>query len=343
MTHVLHQSAMQLAEKYLQCERELLLVLQDISAKKLFIDWGYSSLYDYCRQALKLSEAQAYNFVAVSRQCLKIPALQKAIQSEQINLSRAKRILPVLDVENAAQWIEKAATMDQRQLEREVAAENPVLIERPSLKPSSATRFTLHTGVSEEIHTDIENALEILSRSSKTSLEDAVGLAFKVLLDKIAPLRKTARQRKRKESASLAVTSTAAEAKSQGAAANEIAVQESPPVPSPSPVSNKRYIPAEMKRRIYRRDGGQCRHLNPDGQRCSQRSFLDIHHIHPLSEGGATTLDNLVTVCSGHHAHLHRNKLPVHPLYLSRTGKLTRSELLRKNRTRFDSATCPLR
>ena len=255
MTHVLHQSAMQLAQQYLQCERELLQVLQ------------------------------------------------QAIQSEHINLSRAKRILPVIDVSNAAQWIEKAATMDQRQLEREVAAENPVLLERPSLKPSSAERFTLHTGVSEEIHGDIEAALAILSRGSKVFLEEAVGLAFKVLLDKIDPLRKATRKRTVKP-----VTHS------------EVAIQQAAPVPAPSKQNSKRYLTAELKRELFRRDGNRCRHLNPDKTRCDQRTFLEIHHIRPLSEGGATTLENLITVCSGHHSHLHRNKLPVHPLYLSRTG-----------------------
>jgi hypothetical protein len=304
MPHVLHRSAMQLAKQYLQCERELLRVLQDIGERKLFIDWGYSSLFDYCRQALMLSEAQAYNFVAVSRRCLEVPALQQAIQSEQINLSRAKRILPVIDVSNAAQWIEKAATMDQRQLEREIAAENPILVERPSLKPASAERFTLHTCVSEEVHGDIEAVLAILSRGSKVSLEEALGLAFKVLLDKIDPLRKGTRNKKVKP-----------------VAQNEVAVQEAAPVPAPSRHNSKRYLPAGLKREIYRRDGNQCRHLNPDKTRCGQRTFLEIHHIQPLSEGGATTLENLITVCSGHHSHLHRNKLPTHPLYLSRTGR----------------------
>lgn len=316
MTHVLHQSAMQLAKQYLQCERELLRVLQDIDDKRLFIDWGYSSLFDYCRQALKLSESQSYNFVAVSRRCLEVPALQQAIQSEQINLSRAKRILPVIDVGNAAQWIEKAATMDQRQLEREVAAENPVVAERPSLKPSSATRFILHTGISEEIQADVEKAMEILSRGSKVSLEEAVGLAFKILLDKIDPLRKLVRNQKVKAGADLATSDERA------LAPKEAAIQQAAPTPaSPRHSSTQRYIPAHLKREIYHRDGNQCRHLNPNKTRCTQRAFLEIHHVVPLADGGKTTLDNLITVCSGHHSYLHRKKLPLHPTYLSRTGK----------------------
>lgn len=266
MTHVLHQSAMQLAKRYLQCERELLLVLQDIDDKRVFIDWGYSSLFDYCRQALKLSESQAYNFVAVSRRCLEVPALQQAIQSEQINLSRAKRILPVIDVGNAAQWIAKAATMDQRQLEREVASENPAVAERPCLKPSSAMRFILHTGVSEEIQADVEKALEILSRGSKVSLEEAVGLAFKVLLDKIDPLRTVTRNQRVK------ADSEQDTSQKRTLASREVALAEAAPTPaSPKHSSHHRYIPAHLKREIYRRDRNQCRYLNPDKTRCTQR------------------------------------------------------------------------
>ncbi len=155
MTHVLHQSAVELSKKYLQCERDLVQVLQEIQRNYFYIQWGYSSLYDYCRKALLLSEAQAYNFVSVSRRCNEIPELQHAIQSQQINLSRAKRILPVLNSDNASLWIEKAQTMDQRQLEREVATENPAASFRAILKPVGALRSLLHLEISVQLEKEI--------------------------------------------------------------------------------------------------------------------------------------------------------------------------------------------
>lgn len=48
------------------------------------------------------------------------------------------------------------------------------------------------------------------------------------------------------------------------------------------------------------RDGHRCTVARFLGGRCSKR--LDVHHLEPVSEGGAAfDLDNLITACSRHH------------------------------------------
>ncbi len=307
MTHVLHQSALQLAQQYLKCERELVTVLQKIQAGKLFVTWGYSSLFDYCRRALSLSESQSYNFVAVSRRCNEIPELQKAIQSEQINISRAKRILPVLDKENAALWIEKAAMMDQRQLEKAVAAQNPTVQHRPALKPTSESQALLHLGISLEEQNDVLRTQEVLTQKLQrpVTLREGNAAAHKEFLDKNDPLRISARATLKAEKKSKIAAPAAPPEKIPTTKA--VAKEASPPRPATS-----RYIPAAIQHKIHQRDQGQCRHKNPDGSRCCSKTFLEIHHIQPLSEGGHTTLENLITVCSAHHKHTHLTHSPGH-------------------------------
>ena len=60
-----------------------------------------------------------------------------------------------------------------------------------------------------------------------------------------------------------------------------------------------RVIPPAMRRALKARDR-QCRFPG-----CTHRHFIDGHHIHHWSEGGETSLDNLVLLCRHHHRLVH--------------------------------------
>ncbi|MDJ0654337.1 MAG: DUF222 domain-containing protein [Xanthomonadales bacterium] len=60
-----------------------------------------------------------------------------------------------------------------------------------------------------------------------------------------------------------------------------------------------RVIPPPMRRALNARDGG-CRFPG-----CTHRHFVDGHHIQHWSEGGETSLDNLVLLCRLHHRMVH--------------------------------------
>lgn len=60
-----------------------------------------------------------------------------------------------------------------------------------------------------------------------------------------------------------------------------------------------RSIPAAIRRALQLRDGG-CRFPG-----CTQSRFVDGHHIVHWSEGGETSLDNLVLLCRRHHRLVH--------------------------------------
>lgn len=60
-----------------------------------------------------------------------------------------------------------------------------------------------------------------------------------------------------------------------------------------------------VARQVNLRDQGQCTFKNKDGHRCTEKRWLHLHHIIPRSLGGADTLENLTTLCSGHHRLMH--------------------------------------
>jgi hypothetical protein len=60
-----------------------------------------------------------------------------------------------------------------------------------------------------------------------------------------------------------------------------------------------RYIPAWIKRAVYRRDGGQCKFVGSSG-RCPATGFLQYHHLISRASGGRTSVDNLELRCQPH-------------------------------------------
>lgn len=63
-----------------------------------------------------------------------------------------------------------------------------------------------------------------------------------------------------------------------------------PPPPAPERRTLNRYMPPRLRTAVLERDGFRCRH-------CGAEDRLTIDHVHPLSLGGPTELDNLQTLC----------------------------------------------
>jgi hypothetical protein len=57
---------------------------------------------------------------------------------------------------------------------------------------------------------------------------------------------------------------------------------------------------ADVKRRVYVRDGGRCAFVAPGGRRCNSRAFLEFHHLTPYATGGLATLDKIELRCRAH-------------------------------------------
>jgi 5-methylcytosine-specific restriction endonuclease McrA len=63
-----------------------------------------------------------------------------------------------------------------------------------------------------------------------------------------------------------------------------------------------RYIPAEVRRRVWQRDEGRCTYVDTRGQRCREQSGLEFHHRHPHARRGPASVANLTLRCRSHNA-----------------------------------------
>jgi hypothetical protein len=67
--------------------------------------------------------------------------------------------------------------------------------------------------------------------------------------------------------------------------------------------SDRRYIPADIRRAVSQRDQGRCTFVSASGHRCEERTRLELDHIKPLACGGETSVENLRLLCRAHNQH----------------------------------------
>jgi len=61
-----------------------------------------------------------------------------------------------------------------------------------------------------------------------------------------------------------------------------------------------RNVPREVKREVWGRDAGQCAFVSSAGRRCTERTFLEFHHIQPYAKQGPATVENISLRCWRH-------------------------------------------
>jgi hypothetical protein len=59
-------------------------------------------------------------------------------------------------------------------------------------------------------------------------------------------------------------------------------------------------VPRAVKRAVWKRDGGQCAFVSVEGRRCTQREFLQFHHVQTYAHNGPATFENISLRCWRH-------------------------------------------
>jgi len=85
------------------------------------------------------------------------------------------------------------------------------------------------------------------------------------------------------------------------------------PTGEAAPEGTTRTIPGRLRRAVLTRDGG-CRWPG-----CTNRRWVDVHHVVFWANGGKTALGNLVTVCRRHHRLVHEGG---YRLSMARPGRV---------------------
>ncbi len=169
---------------------------------------------------------------------------------------------------------------------------NLKLIEADRTKPQSNKTVRLEVTLTQK---QFEKLKEIKSLLSHRVPDQCTGNVLDILFDQF--LNKHILTAKQKETTVLLNAAVReSETPSSDFARKTMLTKHSP--------RQSRYIPASIRRVVYRRAKGCCEHFD-QGVRCNSRYQLEIDHCKvPFALGGTHDLSNLRIVCSRHNSYL---------------------------------------
>lgn len=317
----IHQRTLECAQKFQRVEAELIECLQLVKLNSVHLKLGYSSLHVYAVTALSFSDDQAYQFTRVALKSIEIPEIKRAISSGVLNVSKARRVLSVINSDNQAEWISKAATLSQKQLEREIVRVHPSEIVRDRVKALTPEFSEFKCSIPVEVEALIKRVQDLESQrlGRAVNLSHTLKVGLDAYLQKNDPLILAKRQlEKGKFVLGAKPDLTIRESKpgvssrrkkeigdgSPGSALRQSETVHKSAVDSGASTSIQ--PSAAVLRAVTVRDDSRCTHRDVLGNRCESRRWIEVHHLRPQSLGGLHTAQNLVTLCSAHHRFLHR-------------------------------------
>ena len=292
----------------------LIAALGELDARRLYLGEGCSSLFTFCTQVLHLSEHAAYGRIEAARAARKWPAILELLADGSVHLTAIGLLAPHLTADNHQHVLAAARHKSKREVEEIVAilrpqppvppsvrklpaptppaaeraagpAAPPLLVcptpepapVRPALvrprvevTPLAPEQYKVQFTVDHQTYQKLREAQDLLRhRVPNGDVAAIFDRALTVLLMELHKTRHAASARPRTASGC---------------------------------VVHGRHVPASVKREVWARDGGQCAFVGAAG-RCTERGFLEYHHVVPFADGGAASTANLELRCRRHNAY----------------------------------------
>jgi 5-methylcytosine-specific restriction endonuclease McrA len=313
-----------LAGRERRAAAELVAHLAELDTRPaLYAGEGHGSLFTYCTKVLRLSEDATCNRIQAARLSRRFPVILDRLASGALSLTTVRMLGPCLSAENHQAVLDRASGRSRREIEALVAelaprpdvpssvrklpavtpattlmpASAPTATPAASLEPASPPispppplpprrpiiettspgRYRVQFTIGKDSHDTLRRLQDLLRREIPNGDPGAiVARALSLLLEKV-------------EKAKFAATTTPQRARRIRPGADRVGAS-----------ASSRDIPNDIQRAAWRRDGGQCRFVGKNGQRCAERTFLEFHHIKPYALGGLATTDNISLRCRRH-------------------------------------------
>ena len=292
--------------------------LAELDTRDVHLREGYSSLFVYCRDALGLSEWEAYNRIEVARAARRFPVILDLLADGSVHLTAVRLLAPHLTPENHRDVLESARGKRKVEVQEIVARLAP----RPDV-PASVRRIP----ETEVLACPAAPPDPGLAVEAPTYTNDGEATARVVPVpDRAAPVGAVTplsagrykrqvtiggatldKLRRAKDMLGHAVPSGEDEAvidRALDALLLELARKRyaatTTPRRSRGPRRGARQPSAAVKRAVWARDLGQCAYTGPEGHRCRERRFLEFHHVDPYALGGEPSVDGISLRCRRH-------------------------------------------
>jgi len=317
----------------------LLAHIAEFDARRLYAPAGFSSMHGYCVARLHLSEDAAYKRIAAARAARDHRAVFAMLAEGRLHLTAIVRLAPhlsLLSAEDADHLLQDATGKSKSEIELLLAERFPrpdlraAVRARPESSSSSLVpepvapaevavapesvatpglalvpepvdrpgRAPSPTPASPNLPVPVSGTAaqpRIALRSpQRYGVQFTMGQATHELLRYVEDLlghRLDSDDLERALAAGL-------QSMVAGSEKRRFAATSTPR--KPRTPAHGRTIPADVKRKVWARDGGRCTFVSDDGRRCDARRFLEFDHIEPVGRGGRSTIENLRLRCRAH-------------------------------------------
>jgi hypothetical protein len=299
---------------------DLIVHLAEFDARRLYASAGFPSTLQYCVEVLRLSEDAASNRVGAARAVRAFPVVIEMLRDGRLSPTTARMLCKHLTTVNQAELLAAASGRSKSEVEEllahrfpqpevapsvrriprppeawAVATASPLapLVEgadasgsialppasmpppavpshpAPAVRPVAADRFAVRFTMGAATRDKLRDAQDLLGHAVRTGdLAEVFDRALTLLVDDLRRKKCAAARR---------------------------------PRPTPAgPAENSRTIPAAVRREVWRRDGGRCAFSSASGHRCSERRYVEFHHVQPYAAHGPATVDNIQLRCRAH-------------------------------------------
>jgi hypothetical protein len=318
-----------LTDRSRQITIDLLVHLGEIGVRKLYCGQGCGSLFRYCTDVLRLSEAAANNRIKAARAARKFPVVLGMLERGSVNLTTIRLLAPHLTPENHAAVLAEATGMKRRQVDKLVARlapkpDVPASVRKlPAPASDLATPAPSQTVLAAPSTSSDSNPSLATTAAVHIPLAAAPAPAKPPVIEPLSPTRyrvqftvgeETEDQLRRLQdllrgeipdgdpgvifARALPLLLREVEKRKFAATANPRAVP-----PTRPPTSGSRHIPAAVERAVWPRDSGQCAFVAKGGRRCGERTFVEFHHRHAFALGGEATVENIALRCRAHNVY----------------------------------------
>jgi 5-methylcytosine-specific restriction endonuclease McrA len=309
----------------------LIASLAELDARRLYLGQGCSSLFTYCTQVLHLSEHAAYLRIEAARAARTYPMLLERFDTGEITLTTIGLLAPHLTPDNHQHLVEAARHKSKRDVEQLVATL------RPQPPVASAIRKLPQPVRQEHGHATavadatvrlpgvgtmspaVSDVTPVAARAASPASGAPVRTVPATTPAIVKPLdaqrykvqftvnRDTFERLRRVQDlmrhvcpdGDVAIVFERALALLLEHLERTKLARVSRPRKTARAAGRSRRIPADVRRAVWRRDGGQCAFVGPRG-RCTERGFLEFHHVVPFAEGGAAAVENIQLRCRAH-------------------------------------------
>ena len=287
---------------------QLVAHLAELDTRDIHLREGYPSLFVYCRDVLGLSEHEAYNRIDAARAARRFPVILDLLAEGAVHLTTMRLLAPHLTPNNHLGVLQSARGKRKGEVEEIVARLAP----RPDIAPAVRKLpqpAPLRVVPCEEAAI-VAAPLPLPSspappRPAATPLSpDRYRIQFTIGKDTLEKLRlaKDLLRHAIPSGDDAAILDRALTALLAELAKKKFAKTDHPR-PSQGTAPGSRHIPADVKRAVWRRDRGRCAFTGTNGHRCTERAFLEFHHVQPYGVGGEPTVANVQLRCRRHNVY----------------------------------------